>query len=144
MFRKRIPQTLTCEDISRTIQSAKQECDINHILKKHAATGIIDHIKTVPGDYGDFITAPDFHTAMNQLKKAEESFMLLPSDIRLQFNNNAGEFLDFAQDPENLPEMVEMGLAIERPKTPKKEEPIPHQKTDQKPPPIPTKTSEKS
>lgn len=139
--RKRVQ--LHCKDASRTIQSAKQECDINYILKKHAQTGILEHVRQSPGDYGDFISAPDFHTALNQLKKAEESFMLLPSDIRLKFNNSPADFLDFAQNSENLPEMVEMGLAKARPIDPKKEAEKTPSKTDAKTPEITTKSSEK-
>jgi hypothetical protein len=37
--------------------------------------------------------------------------MEIPSEIRKQFNNNAGEFFNFVQDPNNQPELVKMGLA---------------------------------
>lgn len=49
------------------------------------------------------------------IRAADQNFMLLPSNIRRKFNNNAGEFFEFATNPENEQQLVEMGLAAPRP-----------------------------
>ena len=49
---------------------------------------------------------------MNLIVQADQAFMELPADVRLRFNNDAGSFVDFASDPDNLDEMRELGLAI--------------------------------
>jgi hypothetical protein len=36
--------------------------------------------------------------------------MKIPSDIRKQFNNNPGEFLNFVSNPDNEEEMQKMGF----------------------------------
>lgn len=41
----------------------------------------------------------------------KKSFMTLPASVRERFANDPGEFLKFAEDPANLDEMVDMGLA---------------------------------
>ena len=48
---------------------------------------------------------------MQIVATANSMFQDLPSSIRNQFQNDPGQFLDFVQDPENLEEMREMGLA---------------------------------
>lgn len=114
MYIKRARVQLKCDDKSRTMQSEKQNCDINYILKKHAMQGIDIHkenLEANAGRYGDFIAAPEYHDAMNQILDAQNSFMELPSDVRRTFENDPAQFLAFAQDPENFDQMVEMGLA---------------------------------
>ena len=95
---------------SMTKQSFRDECDINVLMRRYEKTGLLDHVNTHQGDYGDFINAPDFHTAMNQILTAEHMFQSLPARIRARFANDPGAFLEFAQNPENADEMAELGL----------------------------------
>jgi len=104
--------------LRRTKQSFKDECDVNNIMRKFEKTGLIDHVNNHQGEYGQFIGFDDYHTSLNQIQDAEASFMTIPAKIRAKFDNSAGKFLAFAQNPDNLPKMVEMGLAKARPKTP--------------------------
>lgn len=97
-------------EISRTIQSAKDECDINVIVRRFGITSQMPTSVRLPS-YGDYDTVADFQTAMNQVREAEESFMTLPSGIRSRFGNNPQAFLEFVADPSNVPEIVKMGLA---------------------------------
>lgn len=94
-----------------TKQSPKAECDINNIMKKFEKDGILDHFNAHQGDYGDYTTFADYHTSLNQVLDAETMFLSIPSKIRARFDNDAAKFLAFAQDPENLDQMVELGLA---------------------------------
>jgi len=99
---------------SRTKQSFRDECDINHILKRWERDGVISHFNRFEGSYGDFSNFGDYHESINQVNRAQEMFMSLPSKIRSQFNNDPGRFVDFASNPANLDAMVDMGLAVRR------------------------------
>lgn len=96
---------------SRTVQASKDECDINTIMKRYKQVGIIDHVNTAKAHYGDYTAVNEYQDSMNLINQANADFMALPSDIRQLFNNDAGEFLEFATNPKNLDEMIELGLA---------------------------------
>lgn len=96
-------------------QSFKDECDINGIMSKYERTGIVTHRNRFDGSYGDFIGFDDYHKSMNSILEAQEAFASLPATIRKRFSHDASEFLAFAQNPDNLEEMVSLGLAIKRP-----------------------------
>jgi hypothetical protein len=53
----------------------------------------------------------DYKEALEMINSSMESFMGLPSDIRKLFDNDPGEFFEFATNPANADKMVEMGLA---------------------------------
>lgn len=95
---------------TRTRQSFKDECDIRTILARYVKTGAIDHFARHGASYGDF-PAVDFLTAMQITAQAQSMFNDLPSAIRERFDNDPAAFLEFAQDPANADEMVEMGLS---------------------------------
>lgn len=96
---------------SMTQQNFKQECDINNILKRYKKNGIIEHVNKYQGQYADLSEPVDYHTALGIVLSAQEAFDSLPSGIRKRFENDPAQFLGFVNDPENLEEMVEMGLA---------------------------------
>ena len=106
-------------------QSFKEECDINNIMRKFEKQGLVDHLNTHKGDYGDFIGFQDYQSSLNQILSAQEAFMTIPSKIRFTFNNDPIEFLKFVHDPANEAEMVAMGLARERPTEVQEEPPTP-------------------
>lgn len=95
---------------SQVQQNAKDECDINNIVKKRETTGLITHISSRPARYGNFITAHDFKSAMDQIIEAQDTFDMLPSEVRKRFANDPAQFLEFAQDPANEAELQKMGL----------------------------------
>jgi len=101
-------------------QSFKDECNINTIMGKYDKTGLIEHLNTHQGQYGDFVGFQDYQTSLNQILEADEMFMSIPSKIRSRFQNDPEKFLQFAQDPENLDQMIEMGLARPKPPEPAK------------------------
>lgn len=59
---------------------------------------------------GNFTNATDFHTAMNHVVQAEREFNELPAHIRARFQNDAGLFLDFFNDPKNSEEAAKLGF----------------------------------
>lgn len=95
---------------SLTQQSFKDECDINTIMRRYQATGLIDHVRRDIPQFQD-VTGYDFHEAMNLVSEARALFLDLPSSVRERFSNDPGQFLDFVNNPANAEEMVKMGLA---------------------------------
>lgn len=93
-----------------TKQSFKDECNINKIMDKFQKTGAINHYTTHAPQYGD-CTAVELADALNIVAQAEEMFDELPSELRKKFGNDPEQFLEFVQDPKNLEEMRELGLA---------------------------------
>lgn len=106
---------------SLTQQHHKEQCDVNSIMKKYRNTGLIEHVSRYQGSYGDFVNAPDYHTALNKMIEADAMFLTVPSDIRELFDNDPGRFLEFVMNDENEDEMRELGLLPKRPKEPSPE-----------------------
>lgn len=96
---------------SRTKQSFKKETDINFILAQSEKGLMVTHVNAHQGDYGNFINATDYHTSLNLINAADRSFMTVPASVRAQFNNDPQQFLEFVQNPDNLDEMISLGLA---------------------------------
>lgn len=104
---------------SRTHQSFKAECDINTIMGKYERGQLIEHVNRYQGDYGDYTKVPQsYDEALNQVIEAKDMFMTLPAKLREKFDNDPAEFLAFVDNPENLDEMRELGLANPLPSQP--------------------------
>lgn len=100
---------------SMTKQSFKEECDINNIVRRFEATGVIDHLnmRAREGVYTDLPDPIDFQGALNVVLAAETAFGSLPADLRARFGNDAEQFLAFTADPANQEEMIKLGLAVD-------------------------------
>lgn len=96
---------------TRTKQSFKDECDINLIMARYIKTGAIDHVNKHGPNYG-FATSLDFRESLELIANAQGMFDDLPSSIRSKFENDPAQFLEFAQDPNNVGQMADMGLAL--------------------------------
>jgi phage internal scaffolding protein len=96
---------------SMTQQNFKKECDVNEILKKYQKTGLITHLNERQGAYENFVGYDDYHTSMNAVIEARDAFLDLPAHIRKRFGNDPAEFLEFVNQPGNMDEMIELGLA---------------------------------
>lgn len=101
---------LACDDPSLAIQSAKDEADINTIVRRFGLTGELPSDVAMPRS-GDFAGVPDFHGAMNLVRQAQEEFLRVPAEIRARFGNDPGAFIAFCEDPANLEEARRLGLA---------------------------------
>lgn len=95
---------------TKVIQSAKDECDINTIVRNFGITGQLPPNTRVPR-YGDFSEVTDYRSAMQAVREAEESFMAMPARVRAQFDNDPQKFLEFVENPANGDALVELGLA---------------------------------
>lgn len=96
---------------SMTRQEFLEECDINTIMKRYDQFGVISHQSRRVPMYGDFSDIPDYREAMELINAAAASFAALPANIRARFGNDPAAFVDYCQDPENLPELRRLGLA---------------------------------
>lgn len=70
--------------------------------------------RSAPGFYGDFTGVEDYHTNLERIRKADESFMTLPAKIRKEFDNDPGKLLAFLSDESNREKAIELGI-LEKP-----------------------------
>lgn len=101
--------SLTCDDPSLAIQSAEEESNINTIVRRFGLTGELPSDVKMP-QTGDFTNIPDFHTAMNMVRKTQEEFLRVPADVRARFGNDPQAFMKFVEDDANREEARRMGL----------------------------------
>ncbi len=98
------------EGPSRTKQSHKDECDVNQILKKYKATGLIQHVQNTTPAWGDFTNVDDYQSSINKVIEAQQSFGTLPAHVRKRFENDPGQLIAFLEKNENYEEAKKMGL----------------------------------
>jgi len=122
-----VPVRVSFPDQGRTKQSFKTECDINFIVDRAKRTGIVDHLNTKTPIFGDFTNVPSYQERLDSVIAVNAAFEQVPAKIRKLFNNDAGEFVAFAQDPANSDQLVKWGLAAKRPESPVEEAPAPGQ-----------------
>lgn len=91
-------------------QSFKDECNINKIMAKFQRTGVLNHYAKHAPQYMD-VPAIEYLDALTTIADANSMFEELPSTIRAKFENDPSKFLAFVQDPKNLEECRELGLA---------------------------------
>lgn len=107
------------EGPSLTRQEFAAECDINNLMAQYDQTGVINHYNRVSPQYLDLTECPvDLQDALDHLQRATTAFMTLPAVVRREFDNDPRKFVEFAQDPENLPQMRTWELAPGLPNDP--------------------------
>lgn len=126
------PQSTPVGEISRTKQSMQEDCDINLIVKRHAQTGMWDHLNPIAPTYGDFTAAVDLQAAMAAADQAERQFMQLPAEVRAAAQNSPIELLNMLADEDGYQALVKAGLPVEP--SPKDSEPLPEPAPEPKPP----------
>lgn len=105
---------LECPDDSLAVQSAEEEANINTIVRRFGISGQLPDQVAMPQS-GDFTNLPDFHTAMNLVRQAQEEFVRVPAEIRARFSNDPQKFMTFFEDPANYDEALKLGLVNARP-----------------------------
>lgn len=116
--------------VSLTKQSEAEAADINNIMKRYEQTGLLPaNANQKEMFYGDFSTAETFQEALAIVSHAQSAFHRLPAEVRANFQNDPQRFLEFVEsaekNPEAMKELVNMGLATERPKPAPTPEPTP-------------------
>lgn len=100
---------LSCMDETLAQQHFREECDINYIVNTFLRTGVVPSVPLVES-FGDFSGVTDFHSALNTVLAAQESFMKLDPSLRNRFGNDPAQLIDFVADPANRPEAIRLGL----------------------------------
>lgn len=95
---------------SLTWQSEADACDINKIIARFDAGGLITHVNQAQPMYVDVSQVGDYRGALDQVKAVEAFFMGFPASIRATFDNDPAVFLDFMSDPANEDEARRRGL----------------------------------
>lgn len=107
-----------------TVQSEKDNCDINVIMNRYATCGTplpyrSDGVQPV---YADVSELGDYMENYQRCKQAEEMFNALPSALRKELDNNPANLLPFIQNKENESRCIEYGLinkpVVEAPQAP--------------------------
>lgn len=101
---------LTCGEPTLAQQQFADECDINTIMKRFGQTGELPQVRAP--QYGDFTAVTDYHSAMNAVRQAQESFAALPAEVRARFGNEPARLLEFCADASNRDEAVKLGLVF--------------------------------
>ena len=95
VIRNRVQKYFT--EPSRTKQAFKQECDINHIMKKFKKVAGSEFLNQyqgyLGGQFGDFSEVVDYRTALDQINRSKAVFEALPSVLRKRFDNDPAKFL---------------------------------------------------
>lgn len=116
---RKFPRVTFQSDLpTMTKQSFKEECDINNIMARYKASGIIEHIQAHQGRYMDLPSEIDYHANLLAVMSAQDAFSSLPAAIRARFDNDPAAFVGFVQDPDNQAEIDKMGLGLQAPMEP--------------------------
>jgi len=105
---------VACQDPSLTVQSQRDEADINVIVRNFGITGKLPTGVRVP-TYGDFTGVEDYRDALDAVRSAEESFNAMPAELRKRLDHDPARFVEWCTDPSNLEEMRKLGLAVPAP-----------------------------
>lgn len=97
------------------VQSDARDCDLNHIMARYKSTGVLplNALRNKQGVYADVSEFGDYKDCLMKVEAAERMFMSMPSDIRDRFQNDPAQFLNFAGNPANAQELIDLGLAVE-------------------------------
>lgn len=93
---------------SMTRQEFAQDADINVLMGRYIATGVIP--PAVRQGYFADVDACDYQSAMELVKTADLLFDQLPSKIRERFANDPSRLMAFMDDPSNRDEAVSLGI----------------------------------
>lgn len=98
---------LACPADTFTVASQARDSELSVIMQQFGMTGHVPGSLEMPS-YMDFDEVFDYQSALHQVMRAQESFMLIAPEIRSRFDNDPGKFLEFVYDPSNKDEVVKM------------------------------------
>lgn len=106
---------------SQTLQSFKDDADINCIIARYENTGVLVDpsvpVSRTP-QYGDYSDLPTYQEAQNVIVAANLAFNSLSAKIRERFGNDPAAYFDFVRNlkkgDENYDEAIALGI-INRP-----------------------------
>lgn len=124
----------TSEMESKVQEQFADSCQTDTIIRKYNMMGVNPFIASGESQYLDTTDIPSFVAAQNAQIKVKEYFEGLPSDLRLEFNNDPMQFAEVVSDPRNVDYLREIGVLA----------PLPADKEGEKPSGQPGDISETS
>lgn len=95
---------------SKVQEQFADACRTDTIIRKYNMMGVNPFIAVGGSQYLDTTQIPSFVAAQNAQIRVKEYFEGLPSDIRLEFNNDPMQFAEAASDPRNADYLREIGV----------------------------------
>jgi hypothetical protein len=95
---------------SKVQEQFADACQTDTIIRKYNTMGVNPFIASGGSQYLDTTEIPSFVVAQNSQVKVREYFEGLPSDIRLEFNNDPMQFAEVVSDPKNADYLREIGV----------------------------------
>lgn len=95
---------------SKVQEQFADACQTDTIIRKYNTMGVNPFIASGSSQYLDTTQIPDFVCAQNAQVKVKEFFDGLPSDIRLEFNNDPMQFAEVVSDPRNAEYLRDIGV----------------------------------
>lgn len=111
------------DQASKVQEQFADACQTDTIIRKYNMMGVNPFIASGGSQYLDTTQIPSFVAAQNAQVKVKEYFEGLPSDIRLEFNNDPMQFAEVVSDPRNADYLREIGVL----------EPLPAEQEGEKP-----------
>lgn len=112
-------------DEGKTVQSDRDEADINKIIARFEKAGMITSLNKSQPFYGDVSSFDGLQNAFIQVQDAEELFMGMSAQIRERFDNDPVKLIAFLADDKNRTEAESLGMVIPKPETPPAPAPAP-------------------
>lgn len=101
---------LKSDQESKVQEQFADACQTDTIIRKYNMMGVNPFIASGGSQYLDTTEIPSFVVAQNSQVKLREYFEGLPSDIRLEFNNDPAQFAEAVLDPQNAEYLREIGV----------------------------------
>jgi hypothetical protein len=95
---------------SKVQEQFADACQTDTIIRKYNMMGVNPFISAGGSQYLDTTQIPSFVVAQNAQVKVKEYFEGLPSDVRLEFNNDPMQFAEVVSDPRNADYLREIGV----------------------------------
>lgn len=95
---------------SKVQEQFADACQTDTIIRKYNMMGVNPFIASGGSQYLDTTQIPSFVAAQNAQVKVKEYFEGLPSDIRLEFNNDPMQFAEIVSDPRNAEYLRDIGV----------------------------------
>jgi len=103
---------------SLTKQSFSDVADINKIIARYEKTGMVENLNSRQPFYGDVSAFVSYKDSLDIVNGAQALFMAMDANVRARFENDPQKMIDFLDDPANIDEAIELGMAVKRPVEP--------------------------
>lgn len=112
------PVTDCTGDKGFTVQSDRDEADINKIISRFEKSGSLPPVANGEPFYGDVSEFDGLAESLIKIQEADRLFMTYPAQVRERFENDKVKFIEFLADDNNRAEAIELGLIQKDPTSP--------------------------